>query len=269
MFFYRHPDNRPYANQLKRGQKGRHLKAGVFIFGGHESNQTKQRDQVRQLFKGSKTHTKYFVEPRGHQKRAPEDREVLQEAARYCRTADATFVVSTMKGFCQTKWQAVNWMLSQAQIHNTQFMVADDPAISRGTLAIMSAQADEQRHRIAKSSRDALNDIKKKLASGKPIVAKRSGRTITKLGVHEGLAETQQKGNEEQARLARERDKKYLPDIVKLQALGMGFSEIARQFNSLGIETPAQARKQRSDTAGTWYASTVRNIVIRHQGEIK
>lgn len=269
MFFYRHPENRVYAGELKRGQKGRHLKAGVFIFGGDESNQTKQRDQVRELFKGSKTNVKYFVEPKGHQKRVPEDREALQEAARYCRTADATFVVATMKGFCQTKWQALNWMLSQAQIHNTQFMVADDPAINRGTVAIMSAQADEQRHRIAKSSRDALNDIKKKLAAGKSVVAKRSGRTVTKLGVHEGLAETQQKGNEEQARLARERDKKYLPDIEKLQALGMGYTEIARQFNSLGIPTPAQERKQKSETIGEWYASTVRNIVLRNEGANK
>ena len=31
------------------------------------------------------------------------------------------------------------------------------------------------------------------------------GAQLQKLGVHEGLAETQQKGNEEQARLARER----------------------------------------------------------------
>ena len=64
MFFYRHPENRVYAGELKRGQKGRHLKAGVFIFGGDESNQTKQRDQVRELFKGSKTNVKYFVEPK-------------------------------------------------------------------------------------------------------------------------------------------------------------------------------------------------------------
>ena len=40
-------------------------------------------------------------------------------------------------------------------------MVADDPAINRGTLAIMSAQADEQRHRIAKSSVTLLMKLKR------------------------------------------------------------------------------------------------------------
>ena len=72
-------------------------------------------------------------------------------------------------------------------------------------------------------SRDALNEIKEKLAAGKPVVAKRSGRTVTKLGVHEGLAETQQKGNEEQARLARERDKNICSD-TKTTRLGMGWA---------------------------------------------
>ena len=269
MFFYRHQENRPYAGALKRGQKGRHLKAGVFIFGGTNESQEKQQSSLRELFKGSKSNIKYFKEPRGHEKRAPEDREVLQEAARYCRTADATFVVSTLKGCFQTKWQALSWMLSQAEIHNTQFMVADDPAISRGTLAIMSMQSEERRHRIAKSSKDALDKIKAELKAGRAVVAKRSGRTVTKLGVHEGLAETQQKGNEEQARLARERDKNYLPEIERLQALGMGYNAIARQFNSLGIPTPAQERRQKSETIGEWYASTVRNIVLRNKGETK
>jgi DNA invertase Pin-like site-specific DNA recombinase len=148
-------------------------------------------------------------------------------------------------------------------------MVADDPAINRGTLALMSAQADEQRKRIAESSKEALNDIKQKLKAGIPVVAKSSGRTVTKLGVHKGLTETQQKGNEEQARLARERDRKYLPDIKKLQALGMGYTEIARQFNLLGVLTPAQERRQKSETIGEWYASTVRNIVLRNEEQDK
>lgn len=265
--FYRHPDNHKYAGELKHGQKGKHLKAGVFIFGGNSEHQKKQRKANKTLFEGSSSSVKYFVEENGHQKRHAEDREQLMQAARYCRTANATFVVSTLKGFFPTRWEALSWMLGQANLYKTQFLVADDPAINRGTLAIMSAQADEQRSRIAKTSMAALNDIKEKLAAGIPVVAKSSGRTITKLGVHEGLAETQQKGNDEQARLARERDKKYLPEIQRLQALGMGYNEIARQFNSLSMPTPAQARRQKSDTAGKWYASTVRNIYLRNSND--
>tara|TARA_R100001460_G_scaffold8778_1_gene21535 strand:- start:4373 stop:5182 length:810 start_codon:yes stop_codon:yes gene_type:complete len=263
--FYRHPDNRPYADKLKTNQKGRHLKAGVFIFGGTDVNQQGQRKANKELFKGSKSNVKYFVEENHHQKRHAEDRDQLMAAARYCRTADATFVVSTLKGFFPTRWEALSWMLSQTNLYKTHFLVADDPAINRGSIALMSAQADEQRHRIAQSSKDALEDIKKKLAAGIPIVAKSSGRTVTKLGIHEGLTESQQKGNEEQARLARERDKKYLPEIMKLQALGMGYNAIARQFNMMNVPTPSIQRRQKSETTGEWYASTVRNIVLRNE----
>jgi len=267
--FYRHPDNGKYAGKLKTNQKGRHLKAGVFIFGGTDVNQQDQRKANKELFKGSKSNVKYFVEENHHQKRHAEDRDQLMAAARYCRTADATFVVSTLKGFFPTRWEALSWMLSQANLYKTHFLVADDPAINRGSIALMSAQADEQRKRIAASSKEALDDIKSKLEAGIPVVAKSSGRTVKKLGIHEGLSETQQKGNEEQARLARERDKKYLPDIEKLQALGMGYNAIARQFNAMGIETPSQERRQKSETMGEWYASTVRNIVLRNKGVIK
>ena len=45
------------------------------------------------------------------------------EAARYCRTANATFVVSTLKGFsCQ--WEALAGCYP-ANLYNTQFMVAE------------------------------------------------------------------------------------------------------------------------------------------------
>ena len=265
--FYRHPDTRRDAGQLKTSQKGRHLKAGVFIFGGTEANQQGQRKANKELFKGSSSNLKYFVEENHHQKRHAEDRDQLMAAARYCRTADATFVVSTLKGFFPTRWEALSWMLSQANLYKTHFLVADDPAINRGSLALMSAQADEQRNRIAQSSKEALDDIKRKLQAGIPVVAKSSGRTVTKLGVHDGLSETQQMGNDEQARLARERDKKYLPDIEKLQALGMGYNAIARQFNMMNVPTPSMERRQKSQTAGEWYASTVRNIVLRNKGE--
>ena len=267
--FYRHPDNRPYAGELKSSQKGRHLKAGIFIFGGTEQSQQSQRKASKEIFKGSNSSVKYFVENNHHQKRHAEDREQLMAAARYCRTADATFVVSTLKGFFPTRWEALSWMLSQANLYKTHFMVADDPAINRGTLALMSAQADEQRKRIAQSSKEALEDIKSKLEAGIPVVAKSSGRTVTQLGVHEGLTETQLKGNEEQARLARERDEKYLPDIEKLQALGMGYNAIARQFNAMGILTPSQERRQKGETMGEWYASTIRNIVLRNKEDTK
>ena len=43
--FYRHPDNRAYAGKLK-AQKGRHLKAGVFIL-CPEASQQKQQEQIR------------------------------------------------------------------------------------------------------------------------------------------------------------------------------------------------------------------------------
>lgn len=246
-----------YDYPLKRSQKGRHLRVGAFIFGASEENQKKQKSSIRALLKGSDSDVKYFVEKDTHQKRDVEDREELQRASRYCRTANATFLVSTLKGLFETQWQALSWMKHQVEMYDTHFLVADDPNISKGTLHVLSAQADEMRRRIGAESKKALDEIRQKLKEGERVVGINAP--------HEGFSDTQSKGNQKQAELARKRDEELMPEIEALQNLGMSYAAIARQFNMLDIPTPSRLRGQKE--VGEWHASTVRNIVLRNRGK--
>lgn len=248
-----------YYTPLKNSQKGRHLRVGAFISGASEEHQKKQKSSIRALVKDSSLDVKYFIESDTHQKRDVEDREELQRASRYCRTANATFLVSTLKGFFNTKWQALSWMKHQVEMYDTHFLVADDPQISKGTLHVLSAQADEMRKRISKQSKEALDEIRQKLKEGERVVGINAP--------HEGFSDTQSKGNQKQAELARKRDEELMPEIRALQDLGMSYASIARQFNMLDIPTPSRLRGQKE--VGEWHASTVRNIVLRNKGGAK
>jgi hypothetical protein len=51
--------------------------------------------------------------------------------------------------------------------------------------------------------------------------------------------------------------------IEQYLAQGMGYNAIARQLNIQEIPTPNDKARYKRDTLGVWYASTVRNIVLR------
>ena len=212
---HRQQNQYEYDYPLKSSQKGRHLRVGAFIFGASEDNQKKQKSSIRALLKGSDSDVKYFVEKDTHQKRDVEDREELQRASRYCRTANATFLVSTLKGLFETQWQALSWMKHQVEMYDTHFLVADDPNISKGTLHVLSAQADEMRKRIGAESKKALDEIRQKLKEGERVVGINAP--------HEGLVTLKSKGNQKQAELAKKRDEELMPEIEALQNLGMSY----------------------------------------------
>ena len=253
---HRQQNQYEYDYPLKSSQKGRHLRVGAFIFGASEDNQKKQKSSIRALLKGSDSDVKYFVEKDTHQKRDVEDREELQRASRYCRTANATFLVSTLKGLFETQWQALSWMKHQVEMYDTHFLVADDPNISKGTLHVLSAQADELRKRIGAESKLALDEIRQKQEGERVVGITHLMRVLVTLKVKQS-----------NSRVSQETDEELMPEIEALQNLGMSYAAIARQFNMLDIPTPSRLRGQKE--VGEWHASTVRNIVLRNRGEDK
>ena len=78
-----------------------------------------------------------------------------------------------------------------------EIVVADEPRINNSSVGILSAQADEQRIRLAAKSKAALDEIKLLLAQGKPVRTK-TGRVIEKLGMHDNKEKTDRLGNEAQ-----------------------------------------------------------------------
>jgi DNA invertase Pin-like site-specific DNA recombinase len=237
------------------------MKVGGFIFGASEEHQKQQRQRIKQTL-DTKSKVTWFTEKQGHQKRDAEDRKELQRVAKFCRTNDATFTVSSLAGAFRYKWQGLTWLKHQVEMYDMRVMVADDPTISQGSLHVLSAAADVQRARIAEKSKAALEDIKKKLAEEGSHTSKR-GNKIKRLGMHKKTREAGKLGNKVQAELAAERDAEVWPLIENCLTQGMGYTAIARHLNMQRIATPAIKRREARDTLGVWYASTVRNIVLR------
>lgn len=238
------------------------MKYGAFIHGAAPDAQKRQRKALKLM--AGEGEVRWFTEPDGMQKRDAEDRAELSRCVKWCRTNDAVFSVSSISKLFDRKWKALTWMKHQVEMYDLKIGVADDPTISKGSVHVLSAAADVQRTRIAAKSKAALDSIKSALARDGKFTSNK-GRTLTKLGVHPTLSEAGAKGNEAQAELAAERDDEVWPLIEAYMGQGMGYSGTARQLNAMGIKTPSERARHARKTTGEWYASTVRNIVLRRK----
>ena len=148
---------------------------------------------------------------------------------------------------------------AQVELHDAEIMIADEPIISRGACTFLARPRRAARAHAEKSAA-ALEEIKNKLASG-GVHQTKSGRKITRLGVHEKLAEASARGIKRKLN-APKKETIVWPIIQRCREQGMGYAATA-DINALGVLTPAERARQNITTNGEWYASTVRNIVMR------
>ena len=238
------------------------MKVGAFIAGALPEGQRRQRKAIKIMFDGKDATINWNKEVKSARRRDAEDRTELKRCVKWCRANNAVFAISSAADLFTKRWQALTWLKHQVEMHDMRIMVADDPTISKGSIHVLSAAADVQRHRIAAKSRAALDDIKAKLAMDGSFTSK-GGRKITRLGIHDKLSEAGTKGNQTQAELARERDDEVWPIIKQCLGQGLGYAGTARQLNAMGVETPSARARHDRETTGEWYASTVRNIALR------
>ena len=238
------------------------MKVGAFIAGALPEGQRRQRKAIKIMFEGRDATIDWHKEIKSARRRDAEDRTELKRCVKWCRANNAVFAISSAADLFTKRWQALTWLKHQVEMHDMRIMVADDPTISKGSIHVLSAAADVQRHRIAAKSRAALDDIKAKLAKEGSFTSK-GGRKITRLGIHDKLSEAGAKGNQTQAELARERDDEVWPIIKQCLGQGLGYAGTARQLNAMGVETPSARARHDRETTGEWYASTVRNIALR------
>ena len=238
------------------------MKVGAFIAGALPEGQRRQRKAIKIMFDGKDATINWNKEVKSARRRDAEDRTELKRCVKWCRANNAVFAISSAADLFTKRWQALTWLKHQVEMHDMRIMVADDPTISKGSIHVLSAAADVQRHRIAAKSRAALDDIKAKLAKDGSFTSK-AGRKITRLGIHDKLSEAGTKGNQTQAELARERDDEVWPIIKQCLGQGLGYAGTARQLNAMGVETPSARARHDRETTGEWYASTVRNIALR------
>ena len=246
------------------------MRVGAFIVGGDKESQTAQRVAITEYFLSTAASIDYFLEKPGNEKLDAEDRVMLMKAARFCRKHQATFAVASLSGLFDKRWRALGWLAYQAEQYGIEIVVTDEPQVNVSSVGILSAQADEQRIRLAAKSKAALDEIKSMLKQGKPVRTK-SGRVINKVNeitLHDKKDETNRLGNEAQSRLAKERDQEVWKLVKSYVDRGMNMSEIARQLNDGGVPTPAQRRKENRVIKGIWYPQTVKNL-LKRQGVIK
>ena len=243
------------------------MRVGAFIVGGDKDSQARQRTAITEYFLSTAATIDYFPEKPGNEKLDAEDRVMLMKCARFCRKHQATLAVASLSGMFDKRWKALGWLTYQVEQYGIDIVVTDEPRVNGSSIAILSAQAEEQRIRLAAKSKAALDEIKSLLKQGRPVRSK-SGRIIEKLGIHDNKDETDRLGNEAQARLARERDQEVWGLVESYLKQGMNMSEIARQLNAAEVPTPAQQRKENRETKGVWYPQTVKNL-LKRQGVIK
>ena len=231
-----------------------------FLFGTSDT-QKQQRIAIKAALDGKTPN--WFAEPEAQNKLHYDERTTLHKALRFCRTENATFCIASLKGFMNTEHEALTHLNIECDMHGYNLAVADDPTITKGSVKLISAAADIQRERIAAKSKAAVASIRKKLERGETHISK-SGRTITRLGPKETQSASAI-GQAANARLAQNRDDEVWPVINQCIERGMGLTATARHLNEIGIRTPADRAHHNRTTKGSWYASTVKNIIKRRE----
>ena len=189
-------------------------------------------------------------------------REELHKCFEYCRKTGATMVIYTLSRLSRRLWETLRFMEQEVATGKIKLVCVDNPHLDHNTLPLLSAVAQMERNNIRKNTKKTLAAIKAEIAE-KGSYTSKSGRTITKLGVHSKLSEAQKKGNDKQASLADERAESVGPMIQNLREQGLSYNSIAQQLNLMGVEPPSRRRNPNLSRKTQWHKSTVRNYIIR------
>ena len=156
------------------------------------------------------------------------DRIELNRAIRLAQKKNSTLIIAKLDRFSR-KVSFISSLMDKG-IH---FVVAEMPNASPFQIHIHSAMAEEEARLISQRTSAALKKAKER---------------GVELGVNgKVLAETNKKSANQFAR-------KLQKEIHTLLKCGFGYSDIAREFNNLGI--PTFSGKQ-------WYPQTVKNVSLR------
>ena len=166
---------------------------------------------------------------------ASETRQGMIDAIEACKMYNATLVVKEMSRITRGGYKFRD-MLDRAGINFIEAGSPHDPEVVKD---IKFALAKEERAKIRKRTKDALDQIKEKLARGESHTSK-AGNVITSLGKPENLsAEGRQRSIEVRSKKAYEnpRNKMAGAFTLTLRADGMTYKQIAERLNEGGFTT--------------------------------
>ena len=193
------------------------------------------------------------------------NREVLQDCLTYCRKEKATLVIYSISRLARRDWETLRFFEQEVSTGRIKLVVVDDPTLDEKTIGFKAMFAKQEREQIRVRTKLALSRIQAEIAEKGGYKAK-SGRVITKLGVHDGLAESGKLGNDVAKKQADDRAAALWPIIENLREKGLSYRGIARELNRMQITTPAKRRNPDLARKTEWHATSVRNYIMRMEG---
>lgn len=192
-------------------------------------------------------------------------RHELHKCLEYCRKTGATMIIYTISRMSRRQWETLRFFEQEVVPGKIKLVVVDNPTLDHSTIGFLSAAAEYQRAAIRQNTKSALSRIQKEIAEKGGYKAK-SGRVITKLGIHDGLAESGKLGNDVAKKQADDRAADLWPIIENLRDKGLSYRGIARELNRMQITTPAKRRNPDLARKTEWHATSVRNYIMRVKG---
>ena len=177
-------------------------------------------------------------------------RPELNKALEYCQKHKATLIVSKLDRLSRDLE-----FIAKMQKSEIPFVCADCPTASKESLAIMGVFAQYEREMIARRTKEALAELKKKgVLLGANNVRVRAGleRWRKKQALQTAKRKAQKKAEIEKAKSLKAQgkapagvkpskrevaDQKFLPTIKALRGQGLSFEGTARAMNKAGIKT--------------------------------
>lgn len=221
-----------------------------------------QEHAIKAFLNGGKHQVEWFREENMSTKTDWNKRDVLHNCLDYCRKNKATLIVYSLSRLSRTVWETYRFFEQEITNGKIKLVVVDNPILDHNNISIMAAMAEMERNQIRVRTKAALARIKDEIAQKGSYVTK-EGKTITKLGVHKNLDKAAKLGNLSNQRKAQERAERVIPIILQLKNRGLSLRAIARELNRMGIESPAKMMKPDISKRTEWYATSVRNFLMR------
>ena len=215
----------------------------------------RQENEIKKWLNGGDHQVMWFKEEGVSGKISPYKRPELAKCIETARVNKGTIIVSDIDRFSRRIQDTMDFFEEKLDKGKIKFVVCNEPEISESweRFSMKAYFGAMERRRIAERTRQGLDRIKRELKE-KGTYKTRTGRNITKLGLHEHMDKARARAGEVVKAQSDGFAQIVAPTILALQKSGMSYREIATNLNQIGTTT---AR------GGSWYASTVRNVLKR------
>jgi DNA invertase Pin-like site-specific DNA recombinase len=215
----------------------------------------RQENEIKKWLNGGDHQIMWFKEEGVSGKISPYKRPELAKCIETARVNEATIIVSDIDRFSRKIQDTMDFFEEKLEKGKIKFVVCNEPEISESweRFSMKAYFGAMERRRIAKRTKQGLDRIKRELKE-KGTYKTRTGRNITKLGLHEHMDKARARAGEVVKAQSDGFAQIVAPTILALQKSGMSYREIATNLNQIGTTT---AR------GGDWHASTVRNVIKR------